>query len=170
MQKYCDSFWKTVSSGSHFYIPLLAPETRITIKELALIWAQLRLINLKVSIIKQRLPLFSTEIFWRKKREKPFNFIASRTLKYSLRSTFHFQPLCRRQNSWHLCMPLLFTMLFSLQMCASSHPSIPSDPSYSGQLQACPKWQCRSANSWFSSHDSPLGPIFNSTVKGECSS
>lgn len=133
MQKYCDSFWKTVASGSHIYDPLLAPETRITIKEPALIWAQLRLINLKVSIIKHRLPLFSTEIFWRKKREKPFNFIASRTLKYSLRSTFHFQPLCGRQDSWHLCMPLLFTMLFSLQMCASSHLSTPSDRTCSAQ-------------------------------------
>lgn len=170
MQKYWDSFWKTVASGSHIYDPLLAPETRITIKEPALIWAQLRLINLKVSIIKHRLPLFSTEIFWRKKREKPFNFIASRTLKYSLRSTFHFQPLCGRQDSWHLCMPLLFTMLFSLQMRASSHLSIPSDRSYSAQLRARPKWQRQRANSWFSSHYSPLGPIFYSTVKSECSS
>ncbi len=95
----------------------------------ALICTQVRPINLKVAIKKHELLLFSIEIFWQK-RERPFNFIASRTLKYSLRSTFCFQPLCGRQDSWNLCMLLLFTMLFSLQMCAASDPSIPLDRSY----------------------------------------
>lgn len=94
----------------------------------ALISTQVRPINLKVAIKKHELLLFSIEIFWQK-RERPFNFIASRTLKYSLRSTFCFQPLCGRQDSWNLCMLLLFTMLFSLQMCAASDPSIPLDHS-----------------------------------------
>lgn len=93
----------------------------------ALIWAQVRPINLKVAIKKHELLLFFYWNLLAKKRERPFNFIASRTLKYSLRSTFRFQPLCGRQDSWHLCMLLLFTMLFSLQMCATSDPSVPSD-------------------------------------------
>lgn len=106
----------------------------------ALICTQVRPINLKVVIKRHELLLF----FYRnllEKRERPFNFIASRTLKYSLRSTFCFQHLCGRQDSWHLCMPLLFTMLFSLPICAASDPSIPSNRSY----WPAPLWaaQCR---------------------------
>lgn len=100
----------------------------------ALICTQVRPINLKVVIKRhERLLFFYRNLLAkkkRKKRERPFNFIASRTLKYSLRSTFCFQPLCRRQDSWHLCMLLLFTMLFSLPICAASDPSITPNRSY----------------------------------------
>lgn len=96
----------------------------------ALIYTHVRPIILKVVIKKHELLLFFYWNLLAKKGERPFNFIASRTLKYSLHSTFRFQPLCGRQDSWHLCMLLLFTMLFSLQMCAASDPSIPSDRSY----------------------------------------
>lgn len=101
---------------------------RATVDKSASICTQVCPINLKVSIKKREPPVFSIEICRRKgkKGDKPFNFIASRALKYSLRSTFHFQALCRRQESWHLCMLLLCTMLFSPQMCGASHPSTPS--------------------------------------------
>lgn len=147
----------------------------------ALICTQVRPINLKVAIKKHELLLFSIEIFWQKKRERPFNFIASRTLKYSLRSTFRFQPLCGRQDSWHLCMLLLFTMLFSFQMCAASDPSIPSDRSYwhapsHGPVQKGSAVQCQSANWQFYSHEEsfsvPLrpncGPILCNVAKFCC--
>lgn len=133
----------------------------------ALICTQLHPINLKVAIKKRKLLLF---FYWNllAKRERPFNFIASRTLKYSLRSTFCFQPLCGGQDSWHLCMLLLFMMLFSLQMCSASDPSIPSDrfywhdPSY-GSVQ---KSRAQSANEHFWSCKESLlcpnyGPISN---------
>lgn len=124
---------------------------RATTDKSASIRTQVCPINLKVSIKKRKLPLFSIEIFKRKKgkkRDKPFNFIASRALKYSLRSTFHFQALCRRQESWHLCMLLLCTMLFSPQMCTASHPSIPSH---------CSFW-----------HIPSFGPVQNGSVVSEC--
>lgn len=130
-----DYVWFSLMSGSH---AALFPSScswhqdyhkRGTSVKPALICTQVRPINLKVAIKKCELLLF---FYWNllAKRERPFNFIASRTLKYSLRSTFRFQPLCGRQDSWHLCMLLLFMMLFSLQMCAASDPSIPSDRSY----------------------------------------
>lgn len=121
----CIFYWRPVILHSS---PPLALDTRIIIKE-ELICTQVRPIYLQVSIKKHELLLFSIEIFWQK-REKPFNFIASRTLKYSLRSTFHFQPLCGRQDSWHLCMLLLRTMLFSFQICAARDSSIQSDCSH----------------------------------------
>lgn len=124
---------------------------RATADKSASICAQVCPINLKVSIEKRELPLFSIEIFRQKKekkRDKPFNFIASRALKYSLRSTFHFQALCRRQESWHLCMLLLCTMLFSPQMCTASRPSIPSHRSF---------WRTPSS-----------GPVQNGSAVSEC--
>lgn len=124
---------------------------RATSDKSASIRLQVCPINFKVSIIKREPPLFSIEIFGRIKREKkdkPFNFIASRALKYSLRSTFHFQALCRKQESWHLCMLLLCTMLFSPQMCTVSHPSIPSHRSF---------WRTPSS-----------GPVQNGVAMSEC--
>lgn len=159
----CDSLLCQVAQLH--YSPLLALDTRIIIKEERLSSRHWFAHKFAQSISKLRLKstscfYFSIEIFWQK-REKAFNFIASRTLKYSLRSTFRFQPLCGRQDSWHLCMLLLFMMLFSLQMCAASDPSIPSDRSYwhtpnYGPVQKGSTAQCQSANWQLCSHRSPI--------------
>lgn len=123
---------------------------RATADKSASICTQVCPINLKVSIKTRQPPLFSIEIFGRKeeKGDKPFNFIASRALKYSLRSTFHFQALCRRQESWHLCMLLLCTMLFSPKICGASHPSTPSH---------CSCWRTTS-----------FRPVQNGSAESEC--
>lgn len=112
-------------TDSHCLCRVLALDTSIFIKEECLSnlhWFAHAFTRL---ITKLGLPLHSTEIFC-KKRETPFNFVSPRTLKYSLCSTFHFQTLCRRQDSWHLCILLLFRMLFIPQMCSARHPSVPS--------------------------------------------
>lgn len=135
----CDSFLCQVA-WLHFFLSSCSwhqdYHKRETSVKPALICTQVLQINLEVAIKKHEPLLF---FYWNllpkkgekeREKERPFNFIASRTLKYSLRSTFCFQPLCRRQDSWHLCMLLPFTMLFSLQMCTASDPSIPSNRSY----------------------------------------
>lgn len=134
-----DAVWFSLISGSPAALFPLSTlfDIGIIIKRRASVKktpALIRPINLqKVAIKKHELLLFC---YWnllgegKKKGERSFNFIASRTLKYSLRSTFHFQPLCGRQDSWHLCMLLLFTMLFSLQICCERSVSTVGSLSY----------------------------------------
>lgn len=129
-------------SWPHSFFILYALDARIIIKEPQLTSLHRFACKFAQSISKFRLkkrepPLFSVEIFGQKKKkeeekkkgDKPFNFIASRALKYSLRSTFHFQALCRRQESWHLWM-LLYAQCYSALRCslraiAQLHPIAP---------------------------------------------
>lgn len=112
---------------------LLAHDIRIIIKEKHLSGLHWFAHKFAQSILKLGLKrpafYFLSEIFWQK-RERPFNFIASRTLKYSLRSTFCFQLLCGWQHSWHLCMyasPIHNAIQPELaeHICTASDPSIP---------------------------------------------
>lgn len=114
----------------------LHPKIRIIIKEKhlpSLHWCahQVRPINLK-DVIKEHRPLLF--LYWNLLEEK--KNIRETFQFHSLQSTQVFIALCfslstSRREAWHLvCTPLLFMMLFTLQNCAASDLSIPSDHSY----------------------------------------
>lgn len=164
------------------YSCLLVPDTRIIIKEESLSSLHWFAQKFARSISKLWLKstscfYFSIEIFWQK-NGRPFNFIASRTLKYSLRSTFRFQTLCGRQDSWHLCMLLLFRCYSAfrcvLQAISQYHQIIRLLACT--QVRACPERQRSSMSeckmtvliSWgvpFGTTLSELGPILYNVAK-----